>query len=213
LNAAKGFTGAAMSQVDSDTPRIPRHGSYRSLGLAGFHRIHYCDWGAPDNPHVVVCAHGHGRNARDFDSIARELAADFRVICPDLAARGEGDWLGTSMAYGPAQMLTDLNVLLSRLDGRQVDWIGTSLGGELGQLLAAQPGTPVRRLVLHDLGDSEPQSFLGVAGGSSGNLRNAGQRAICPTLVTSIWDIPAMRDFLRADSAPVANDPWARRSA
>ncbi len=126
---------------------IPRHGSYRGLGVGGFHRLHYCDWGSPDNPRVVVCVHGYSRHARDFDVLARALSTDFRVICPDLAPRGQRDWLGTATDYGSAQMLADLNALLSRLDVDEVDWIGTSLGASLGSYLRAQPGSPIRRLV------------------------------------------------------------------
>jgi len=133
---------------------IPVHRSYRGLGSGGFHRMHYCDWGERNNPRVVVCVHGSRGNARDFDAVARHLSAEFRVICPDLAGRGESDWLGTSMRLDFPQLLSDLNVLLSCLDVEEVDWIGTSLGGMLGRRLAAQPGTPIRRLML--LGDDAP---------------------------------------------------------
>ncbi len=133
-------TAALGRAEEGERLRIPRHGSYRGLGVGGFHRLHYCDWGRPDNPRVVVCVHGYGRNARDFDVLARALSADFRVICPDLAPRGQRDWLGTATDNGCAQMLADLNALLSHLDVDEVDWIGTSLGASLGSYLRAQPG-------------------------------------------------------------------------
>jgi pimeloyl-ACP methyl ester carboxylesterase len=121
---------------------VPVHRTYRGLGTAGFHRLHYCDWGQPDNPRVVVCVHA--------------LAADYRVICPDLGGRRDGEWLGTAMRLEFPQLLADLNALLARLDVEEVDWIGTSLGGMLGQHLARQAGTPIRRLML--LGDEAPAS-------------------------------------------------------
>jgi pimeloyl-ACP methyl ester carboxylesterase len=130
---------------------IPRHGSFRGLSAAGFHRLHYCDWGDRDNPRVVICAHGSGRHARDFDILAHALSTHHRVVCPDLSGRGERDWLGTSMAESIPQCLADLSVLLSHLDVTRVDWVGTSLGAQLGVNLAALPGSPIRRLVLHDL--------------------------------------------------------------
>jgi pimeloyl-ACP methyl ester carboxylesterase len=141
---------------------VPVHRTYRGLGKAGFHRLHYCDWGRVDNPRVVVCVHGSGGNARDFDVLARGLAADYRVICPDLAGRREGEWLGTDLRLDFAQLLADLNVLLARLDVDEVDWIGTSLGGMLGQHLARQAGTPIRRLML--LGDEAPASRREIEG-------------------------------------------------
>jgi pimeloyl-ACP methyl ester carboxylesterase len=47
-------------------------------------------------------------------------------------------------------------VLIARLDVPDVDWVGTSLGGLLGMLLAAQPQTPIRHLVLNDVGAFVP---------------------------------------------------------
>ena len=42
--------------------------------------------------------------------------------------------------------------LIARLDVETVSWVGTSMGGLIGMALAAQPGTPVRKLVLNDAG-------------------------------------------------------------
>jgi len=135
---------------------VPDHRSYRGLGSGGFHRLHYCDWGERDNPRVVVCVHGARGNGRDFDALARSLSAQFRVICPDLAGRGECEWLGTARPLEFPQLVADLSVLLSCLEVEEVDWIGSSLGGILGQHLAAQRGTPIRRLML--CGDQAPVS-------------------------------------------------------
>ena len=33
-----------------------------------------------------------------------------------------------------------------------VDWVGTSMGGIIGMALASLPGSPIRRLVLNDIG-------------------------------------------------------------
>jgi pimeloyl-ACP methyl ester carboxylesterase len=151
---------------------VPVHRTYRGLGHAGFHRLHYCDWGQADNPRVVVCVHGSRGNARDFDVLARGLAADFRVICPDLAGRRNGEWLGTAMRLDFPQLLADLNALLARLDVDEVDWIGTSLGGLLGRHLAGQDGTPIRRLML--LGDDAPASPQEIAGVRHFLLEEAG---------------------------------------
>jgi pimeloyl-ACP methyl ester carboxylesterase len=42
--------------------------------------------------------------------------------------------------------------LLARLDAREVHWVGTSMGGLIGMGLAALPESPIRRLVLNDVG-------------------------------------------------------------
>ena len=42
--------------------------------------------------------------------------------------------------------------LLARLDAETVHWVGTSMGGIIGMLIASQPHTPISRLVLNDVG-------------------------------------------------------------
>jgi hypothetical protein len=147
---------ALLNAHSTDSLPVPRHGSYCRPGGDGLYRLHYCEWGRADNPRVVVCVHGYHRSARDFDDLARDLSAHFRVICPDLAGRVESDWLGTATEHSFSQLLADLNGLLSGLNVDEVDWIGTSLGGILGMHLAVQPRTPIRRLVMRNVGESMP---------------------------------------------------------
>jgi len=138
----------------------PRHEYFLGLGPAGFHRLHTTVWGDPDNPRVVVCAHGYSGNGRDFDFLARELSRTHRVVCPDIAGRGESAWFRSAIEYSFPQFLTDMNTLLAKLDAREVQWVGTSMGGLLGMLLAAQPNTPIRRLVMNDVGAFLPMPAL-----------------------------------------------------
>jgi pimeloyl-ACP methyl ester carboxylesterase len=109
---------------------------------------------------VLVCVHGLTRNARDFDTLAQQLSAQYRVICPDIVGRGDSDWLGDRSLYTYAQYLGDMTALLARLAVEEVDWLGTSMGGLIGIMLAAQPGTPIRRLVVNDTGPFIPQAAL-----------------------------------------------------
>jgi pimeloyl-ACP methyl ester carboxylesterase len=41
-----------------------------------------------------------------------------------------------------------------------IDWLGVSLGGLLGMYLAALPGTPIRRMILNDVGPEVPKAAL-----------------------------------------------------
>lgn len=108
-----------------------------------------------------MCVHGLTRNARDFDRLAEALEkAAFRVICPDVVGRGASDWLGSGDGYNYDQYLADATDLIARLDIEQVDWVGTSMGGLLGILLAAQPRTPIRSLILNDVGPYIAQPAL-----------------------------------------------------
>jgi pimeloyl-ACP methyl ester carboxylesterase len=54
--------------------------------------------------------------------------------------------------------------LLARLGVEQVDWVGTSMGGIIGMLLAAQQdragGRLIRKLVLNDVGPAYEQVFV-----------------------------------------------------
>lgn len=133
------------------------------LSAKGFHRMHYTNWGDEENPRVVICVHGLTRNCRDFDKLAQRLAPDFRVVCPDIAGRGGSDWLITKEDYGYPQYLADINTLIARITAngeKTIDWVGTSMGGILGMLLAAFPKTPLHKLVLNDISIVIPKAAL-----------------------------------------------------
>ena len=119
---------------------------------AGLHRIAYLQWGRADNPQVLLCVHGLGRCARDFDNLARAMSDRYRVVCPDVAGRGDSDWLADPMLYGVPQYVADMVTLIARLDVEQVHWVGTSMGGLIGMALAAQKNSPVAKLVLNEAG-------------------------------------------------------------
>ena len=130
----------------------PRQHFVQCLSPKGLHRIAYREWGDAANGNVLVCVHGLTRCARDFDTFARAMADRYRVICPDVAGRGHSDWLSDPMAYQIPQYVSDMVTLIARLDVEKVDWVGTSMGGLIGLALAAQPNTPVAKLVLNDAG-------------------------------------------------------------
>ena len=146
--------------------RTPRPGAVRCLSPGGFHPMAYREWGAPDAARVVICVHGLTRNGRDFDWLAASLAeAGCRVVCPDVVGRGDSGWLADPAGYGFPQYLADMTVLLARLEVEAVDWVGTSMGGLIGMMMAAQPGNPqsggpLRRLVLNDVGPFLPKAAL-----------------------------------------------------
>jgi len=122
------------------------------LDSRGLHRMAYWEWGERGNPRVLVCVHGLSRQGRDFDTLARDLGDSYRVICPDVVGRGRSDRLADPMGYAIPNYVADMVTLVARLDVAQVDWVGTSMGGLIGLGLASLPGSPVRRLVLNDIG-------------------------------------------------------------
>jgi pimeloyl-ACP methyl ester carboxylesterase len=146
---------------------------FHSLHNGGFHRIAYTEWGDAANPHVVVCVHGLARNSRDFDALATALSADCRVICMDVVGRGESDWLDNKSDYTFSTYQADAAAMLARATApaepkwfaksspiTRLDWIGTSMGGMIGMFLAAKRNSPIRRLVLNDVGALIPWGAL-----------------------------------------------------
>lgn len=133
----------------------------------GVHRMAYTCWGDPLAAHAVVCVHGLTRQGRDFDVLAQALVAEaakaghaLRVICPDVVGRGRSDWLKPSAAYQIPQYAADMATLLAQLHAQAplltLDWVGTSMGGLIGMVVAGTAELPkpcpVRRLVLNDVG-------------------------------------------------------------
>ena len=142
-----------------------RTSSLACLSKTGFHRVAYRELGpresASAHPVPVVCIHGLARNARDFDALAAVLAAaGRRVICVDVVGRGDSGRLRDPLDYGYPQYLADTAALIARLDCGQVDIVGTSMGGLIGMMLAAQPDNPLRRLVMNDVGPFIPKAAL-----------------------------------------------------
>ena len=142
-----------------------RERSFRSLSPHGFHRVAYREWGHPACPRVVVCVHGLTRNGRDFDALASALSDRFLLICPDMPGRGDSEWLPSPTDYVFPTYLTALTALLAHADVERVAWVGTSMGGLLGMVMAAQRNTPVTRLVINDVGPViEPVALARISG-------------------------------------------------
>jgi pimeloyl-ACP methyl ester carboxylesterase len=119
---------------------------------SGLHDLAYTEWGDPANGKVLVCVHGLSRCSRDFDSLAQALSGDYRVVCPDVPGRGLSGWLKNPMEYQVQTYVADMVTLLARLNADSVHWVGTSMGGLIGMTLASLPDTPVKKLVLNDVG-------------------------------------------------------------
>jgi pimeloyl-ACP methyl ester carboxylesterase len=124
------------------------------ISPAGLHQMAYKEWGDASNPNVVVCVHGLTRVSDDFDALAKVLANDYRVICPDVVGRGRSDHLRDPNYYQIPQYVSDMVTLIARLDVESVNWFGTSMGGVIGIALASLPNNPVRKLLLNDIGPS-----------------------------------------------------------
>ena len=126
--------------------------SLGSLDRHGFHRLAYYEWPGPSGAPTVLCLHGLTRNGHDFDVLAESLSAEFRVVALDFPGRGKSDWLADPRDYITETYAADTAALIARLDVEQIDIVGTSMGGIVGMVLAAQPKNPIRKLVINDVG-------------------------------------------------------------
>ncbi|MBV8938857.1 MAG: alpha/beta hydrolase [Alphaproteobacteria bacterium] len=124
------------------------------------HRIAYWEWGDVHNARTLICVHGLTRNGRDFDSLAQALAGDYRILCPDMPGRGMSDALADAALYTNTVYLSDLLALMDSANVAQADWVGTSMGGILGMMLAATLPQRMGRMVLNDVGAFIPAAGL-----------------------------------------------------
>jgi len=129
-----------------------RQRTVQCVSASGLHRMAYTEWGDRANPKVLLCVHGLARCGRDFDALAKAMAGEYRVVCPDVPGRGLSAWLKNPMEYQVETYTADMVTLLARLDAECVHWVGTSMGGLIGMTLASLPETPLQKLVLNDVG-------------------------------------------------------------
>jgi pimeloyl-ACP methyl ester carboxylesterase len=179
------------------TPRL----SFVQVGREdGLYRMVYREWGDAANPRVVLCVHGLTRNGRDFTALAEALSADYRVIAPDVVGRGDSDYLRQPLGYQLPYYVQDMLVLLARLQVEAVDWVGTSMGGLIGLLLAALPNNPIQRLLLNDVGPELPAAAIQRIGAYVGQGGSFTDRATAERYVRTI-----MTSF-----GPHSEADWAR---
>ena len=156
------------------------------------------EWGPRRATRAVVCVHGYSGNSRDFDYLAQALAEDRRVVCIDVAGRGESDWLRTTLEYNFAQFASDLRGVVSHLGLKEVDWVGTSMGGLLGMMIASQPSSPIRRLVMNDIGAYVPLAAL----------QAIGQNLDAPKAFASLDAVEAHMRHTHRDWGDLTGEQW-----
>jgi pimeloyl-ACP methyl ester carboxylesterase len=180
---------------------IERHLS--CLSASGFHHVVYTEWPGPSGAPTLMCVHGLTRNGKDFDTIAESLSAHYRVICPDMPGRGRSEWLKNPAEYGYPLYVQNCAALIARLDVDSVDWLGTSMGGIIGMIIASQPRNPIRKLVLNDIGP-----YLA----KEGLERIASYVGLDPTFESFEAFEEALRK-LAAPFGPLTDEQWRKMAA
>ncbi|MBS1197269.1 MAG: alpha/beta hydrolase fold protein [Proteobacteria bacterium] len=126
----------------------------------GEERVHitYRLWSQPGSEKrpTVICAHGIAQNSRHFDALANRLCRDFDVITPDYPGRGRSNWLQNKLNYTHQSYAAIFGAFMQQLPADEIYWIGTSMAGITGIMLASQANTPIHKLVLNDIGPVVP---------------------------------------------------------
>ncbi len=116
-------------------------------------RLYARDYPGPGGTALpVLCMHGLSRNSADFAGLAEHLARERRVISVDQRGRGRSAWDPVPGNYTPPTYVRDMFRLLDELGLERVALIGTSLGGLMSFLMAAQQPARFAGMVINDIG-------------------------------------------------------------
>jgi pimeloyl-ACP methyl ester carboxylesterase len=106
----------------------------------------------------LICIHALTRNGMDFDFLARQLAEDYIVICPDLPGRGQSDYLENKEDYNYEFYSDNLLKLIDFLGIKNCYWLGVSMGGILGMMVNFKRPNLIEKLILNDIAPESPQT-------------------------------------------------------
>jgi cobalt-zinc-cadmium efflux system protein len=185
-----------------------------SSNASGLHRMAYHTWGDPSNPRVLICVHGLTRRGSDFRTLAEVMCKDYYVVCPDVVGRGDSDFLENPMLYGIPQYVADMTTLVARLNVTSVDWFGTSMGGLIGMVYAGMPDSPIRRILINDVGPRIEPEALKRLGSYVGQPFSYSDRAEALTVLNRICTsfgshTPEEWERLNGPLLQEVNDVWS----
>ncbi|MEQ1790610.1 MAG: alpha/beta hydrolase [Rickettsiales bacterium] len=130
-------------------------------GGEGTHKIAiYKRGGGSDANGTIFCAHGLTRNGRDFDVLASALSTNYQVYSIDIAGRGKSQWHADTAHYNYGDYVADVGYIINKLGISNIHWIGTSMGGIIGMMLANSFPKLLRTLTLNDIGCLIPAAGL-----------------------------------------------------
>jgi pimeloyl-ACP methyl ester carboxylesterase len=123
---------------------LPEDKSIKINGLI----LHYLDWGN-FNATPMVLLHGLCSHAHYWDSFARSIASEYRVLALDQRGHGDSGW---AKSYGPKEYVLDLEAFVDNLGLDKFVLIGHSMGGINAIIYAARHPDLISALVIVDIG-------------------------------------------------------------
>lgn len=112
-------------------------------------KLHYLDWGAPDNPPLVLL-HGLRGHAHAWDDFSAAVCEDYHVLALDQRGRGDSEWARDGV-YTTAAYVADLLGFSTALHLDSFMLIGHSMGGRNSMAFSARYPDQVRKLVVVDI--------------------------------------------------------------
>lgn len=127
--------------------------------------LHFRDYPGDEAALPVLCLHGLTRNSRDFASLAEHIAPRHRVIVPEMRGRGLSDYAKDSSTYSPPTYVADVEALLEQEGITRFVAIGTSMGGIMTMLMAAEDASRIAAAAINDIGPVvDPAGLERIAG-------------------------------------------------
>ena len=129
-------------------------------------RLYARDYAGPhEGAPAILCLPGLTRNSKDFVALAEHLRLRNRVICPDLRGRGRSGRDSDPARYRPDVYVADIWTLADVLRLPRFSIIGTSLGGLMAMMMAAQTPARIDRIVINDIGpEIDPKGIARISG-------------------------------------------------
>ncbi|MFD6396194.1 alpha/beta fold hydrolase [Nocardia sp. NPDC060249] len=174
-------------------------------------QISCTDTGAPPGkPDAATVVFGHGLlfGGWMFRAQLAALQGDYR--CVTLDWRGQGDTPPTADGYDMDTLAADAVGVIRALDVGPVHWVGLSMGGFVGQRLAARHGELLRSLTLLDTSArAEDPAKIGEYHRLALALRWFGIRPIAGRVATHLFG----PSFRASDAGKDVVREWSRRLA
>lgn len=181
-------------------------------------RLHYRDYAGPHDKPPILCLHGLTRNARDFEAVAARYAGDWRVIALDFRGRGGSAADPDPSRYNPKSYAADVLKLLDQLGIADAVFVGTSLGGIVTMVVAAQFEERVAGALLNDVGPElapegiarildyvgQPVRYADWSEAAAALMARSGN--VHPTLDLAGWEVFARRTMREAKDGGIVYD-------
>ncbi|CAN5508593.1 alpha/beta hydrolase [soil metagenome] len=115
-------------------------------------KLHARDHAGAGDHMPVLCLSGLTRNVRDFEPVADLVGTGRRIVAMDYRGRGQSQYADDPQAYRPDFEAADAFLLLDTLGISRAAIIGTSRGGIVAMVMAAQNRDRLAGILFNDIG-------------------------------------------------------------